>query len=142
MTSAQIARVRESWTLLLPIAATFASDFYRALFVLDPSLQRLFAHSDAVSQQRKLMQTLTVVVASLDDIDALVPALEALARRHVGYGALDAHYDLVGQALIATIAAALGARFDDQTREAWEAVYATLARVMRRAAIASSPRVS
>ena len=135
-TDRQRALVRESWAAVAPIAPTAAALFYARLFELDPTLRRMFGHADMAEQGKKLMQTLAVAVASLDRLDALVPAVEALGRRHVGYGVRDAHYATVGEALLWTLGQGLGAAFTDETRDAWAATYATLAGVMQRAASA------
>ena len=55
------------------------------------------------AQRKILMQTLTVVVKSLDKLDQIVPAVQALGRRHAGYGARETHYATVGDALLWTL---------------------------------------
>ena len=133
LTDRQRALVRETWALVAPIAPTAASLFYTRLFELDPSLRRLFAHADMDEQGKKLMQTLAVAVASLDRLDALVPAVEALGRRHVGYGVRDEHYGTVGAALLWTLEQGLGDALTAEGLEAWAATYGLLAGVMQRA---------
>ena len=54
---------------------------------------------------------------------ALVPALEALGRRHAGYGVEGRHYDTVGGALLDTLAECLGRTFTPKVRDAWAALY-------------------
>ena len=134
LTDRQRALVRETWAAVAPIAPTAAALFYGRLFELDPSLRRLFGSTDLAEQGKKLMQTLSVAVASLDRLDALIPAVEALGRRHVGYGVRDDHYATVAQALLWTLEQGLGPAFTAEAREAWTAVYLTLAGVMQRAA--------
>jgi len=135
MTPDQIARVRASWTLVVPVADTVAARFYERLFALDPTLRPLFVHTDPASQRRKLVQTLAVVVAAIDDLSRLLPAVEALGRRHTAYGVTDAHYATVGEALLWTLERGLGDTFDDATRGAWAAAYGLLATAMQRAAV-------
>ena len=135
LTPDQIDRVRASWSLVVPVAETVAARFYQRLFEVDPSLRALFGHTDPASQQRKLVQTLAVVVAGVDDLDRLLPAVEALGRRHAGYGVSASHYDTVGDALVWTLARGLGDAFDADTRAAWTAAYALLAQAMKEAMI-------
>lgn len=59
----------------------------------------------------KVMQTVDVAVKGLADLDKLVPVLQGLGKQHVPYGVLPAHYEVVGQALIATLTAGLGAEW-------------------------------
>ncbi len=134
MTPDQIALVRATWQQVVPIADTAARLFYERLFEIEPGLRPLFAHSDMAQQRQKLMQTLAVAVAALDRLETLRPALEALGRRHVGYGVEDHHYALVGAALLRTLEQGLGDGYTSAVQEAWSTAYATLAAIMREAA--------
>ncbi len=96
-------------------------------------LQALF-RGDRHAQGAKLMQALSLVVDSLPQHQSLLPALQALGRRHVHYGVKAAHYDTVGAALLWTLEQELGADFTPATRTAWTEVYTTLATIMREAA--------
>jgi hemoglobin-like flavoprotein len=125
--------VQESWTLVEPIAETAAALFYGRLFELDPSLRPMF-RGDMREQEKKLMQTLTVVVRGLDRLDQLVPAVEALGRRHAGYGVRDEHYGTVAAALLWTLGEGLGDAFTPAVKAAWTEAYTLLATVMQRAA--------
>ena len=69
-------------------------------------------------------------VAGLRDLDALVPVLRELGKKHVGYGVLEAHYDVVGDALMKTLEQGLGDAFAPEARRAWEAVYAVVKATM------------
>lgn len=134
--------VQDSWTQVEPIADVAATLFYDRLFTLDPALRPLFPATDLGEQKKKLMQTLTVAVRSLDRLDQLVPALETLGRRHAGYGVEDAHYDTVGQALLWTLEQGLGAAFTPAVRDAWAETYALVASVMQRAAHEVTPEAA
>ena len=76
------------------------------------------------------MQMLAVAVANLDRLGEVRPALAALAMRHVDYGAIPAHYPIVGQALIDTLDRGLGDDFTPEVRDAWGEVYDKLASIM------------
>ena len=70
-----------------------------------------------------VVMTVNTAVNGLSDLDALVPVLQGLGKCHVAYGVLPPHYGVVGQALIATLGAALGDAFTDDVKTAWLAVY-------------------
>ena len=107
--------------------------FYDRLFAIAPETRPLFKGS-IEAQARKLMDTLAQAIASLRDTPTLITTLEALAKRHVGYGVKDEHYDKVGDALLWTLERGLGAAFTPHAREAWTPLYGTVATVMRAAA--------
>ncbi|CAN5766391.1 hypothetical protein BH11GEM2_BH11GEM2_10810 [soil metagenome] len=120
--------------MVLPIADQAATLFYGRLFELDPSLRSLFTSTDMAEQRKKLMQMITVAVRGLDHLDQIVPAVQALGRRHGGYGVTDSHYDTVGAALLWTLEQGLGDAYTPAVHEAWATTYGTLASVMKSAA--------
>jgi hemoglobin-like flavoprotein len=130
MTPTKIELIRTSWGLVEPIADLAATLFYDRLFEMDPAVRRLFRRTDMAAQRKNLMQTLTVVVKGIDRLDDLVPAVQALGRRHAGYGVRPGHYDIVGAALLWTLEQGLGAAFTPDVRDAWAEAYGTLATVM------------
>jgi hemoglobin-like flavoprotein len=134
MTPTEILLIRDSWTAVEPIADNAATLFYGRLFELDPAIERLFRRTDMAGQRKILMQTLSVVVKSLDKLDQIVPAVQALGRRHAGYGVREAHYATVGEALLWTLGEGLGDGFTPDVRAAWTTAYGTLATVMIEAA--------
>ncbi len=126
--------VQQTWVQVVPIADQAAELFYGRLFELDPELKPLFKSTDMKEQGRKLTQMLAAAVKGLENLDQLVPAVENLGRRHVGYGVKDAHYDTVGAALLWTLEKGLGDGFTPEVREAWAKTYTVLATVMKNAA--------
>jgi len=130
MTPTQQELIRSTWAQVTPIADTAASLFYERLFELDPALRRLFSRTDMASQRKNLVQTLTVVVKSIDKLETLIPAVEALGRRHAGYGVRPKHYATVGQALLDTLQTGLGDVFTRDARDAWGEAYELLAGLM------------
>jgi hemoglobin-like flavoprotein len=85
-------------------------------------------------QRKKLMHMLTLAVKGLNRLEQLVPVVEDLGRRHVGYGVEDRHYETVGEALLWTLEKGLGPAFTPETKEAWVTVYGLLATTMKAAA--------
>ncbi len=131
LTPEQKQLVRSTWALVKPIQEDAARLFYGRLFEIDPSTKPLFASTDMAKQGKKLMQTINVAVAGLERLDAILPAVEALGRRHVGYGVREEHYESVGAALLWTLEQGLGEEFTPEVEEAWAETYWTLATVMK-----------
>ncbi len=129
ITAKQKHLVQSSFHEVVPISDMAATIFYDTLFNLDPSLKPLFK-DDIKSQGRKLMTMLGAAVAGLDNLDTLIPIVHNLGKRHVGYGVKPEHYETVGMALLITLERGLGELWNEELKEAWVAVYNTLADVM------------
>lgn len=133
MTPEQIKLVQTSWAQVTPIAEQAAELFYNRLFTLDPDLRSLFK-SDMREQGRKLMRMLGTIVNGLDNLEALVPTVQDLGRRHAGYGVTDQHYRTVAEALLWTLGQGLGDAFSENVENAWVTAYTILADTMTAAA--------
>jgi hemoglobin-like flavoprotein len=130
VTPEQKVLVQESFAQVVPIADIAAELFYGRLFEVDPSLRTLF-HGDMREQGRKLMQMLAVAVRGLDRLEMIVPAVQALGRRHAAYGVTEAHFATVGAALLWTLEHGLGSAFTPEVADAWASVYDVLATTMQ-----------
>lgn len=133
MTPEQITLVKTTWSQVVPIKDKAAELFYAKLFELDPAVKPLFK-TGTVEQGKKLMMSINTVVNSLDKIEAMVPIIQDMGRRHVGYGVKPQHYDTVGEALLWTLDTGLGPAFTPEVKEAWASAYTLLATVMKEAA--------
>ncbi|WP_448214263.1 methyl-accepting chemotaxis protein [Colwellia sp. MEBiC06753] len=133
MTPKQISTIRESWAKVKPIAPQAAQIFYDTLFELDPKLKPLFKE-DITAQGKKLMAMLDTAISLLDKPEKLKPALENLGKNHVKYGVKPADYDVVGEALISTLAKGLDKAFTATVKKAWTSMYQTVATTMVNAA--------
>jgi hemoglobin-like flavoprotein len=136
MNSEAVTLIQSSWAKVIPIRAHAAELFYARLFELDPSLKALFK-IDLAEQGEKLTSMITVVVGGLSKLEAIVPAVQALGKRHQTYGVKDAHYDTVGEALLWTLERGLGDGFTPDVKTAWASAYGLLATTMKTAATAS-----
>eukprot|EP00930_Biecheleria_cincta_P100226 TRINITY_DN91856_c0_g1_i1.p1 TRINITY_DN91856_c0_g1~~TRINITY_DN91856_c0_g1_i1.p1 ORF type:complete len:174 (+),score=36.63 TRINITY_DN91856_c0_g1_i1:94-615(+) len=76
----------------------------------------------------KVVETLAAAISMLKDLPALVPVLQGLGLRHVGYGVQPAHYDVVGGAIIASLATALGDKFTEPVKNAYLKVWGIVAK--------------
>jgi nitric oxide dioxygenase len=129
MTPEQIKAIQESFAKVVPISEQAAALFYGRLFEIAPSVKPLF-RGDMTEQGRKLMATLAVVVNGLTNLESILPAASALAKRHVGYGVKPIHYPIVGEALLWTLQRGLGADWTPELAEAWTDAYGVLSDYM------------
>ena len=129
MTPDQIKAIQESFSKVAPISEQAAAMFYGRLFEIAPSVKPLFK-GDMTEQGRKLMATLAVVVNGLTNLETILPAASALAKRHVGYGVKPIHYPIVGEALLWALERALGADWTPELETAWGDAYDELSDYM------------
>jgi nitric oxide dioxygenase len=129
MTPDQVKLVQQSFAKVAPISETAAVLFYDRLFEIAPQVKAMFP-ADLTEQRKKLMATLAVVVNGLGNLESILPAASALARRHVSYGARAEHYPVVGAALLWTLEKGLGDAWTPETAAAWTAAYGALSGFM------------
>lgn len=129
LTSKQIQLVIESFGMVAPIADQAAAMFYERLWEIAPETRRLFKATNMQQQGEKLMQMIGIAVGALNNLEAIVPAVQDLGRRHIAYGVSAAHYQPVGAALLWTLEQGLGEAFTPEVKEAWTTVYGILVSV-------------
>jgi hemoglobin-like flavoprotein len=129
MTPTQVSLVQESFAKVAPISETAAVIFYDRLFEVAPSVRAMFP-ADMTEQRKKLMMMLAAVVGGLGNLESILPAASALAKRHVSYGAKPEHYPIVGGALLYTLEKGLGEVWTPELADAWTAAYGTLSGYM------------
>ena len=98
MTSEQVKAIQDSFAKVAAISEQAAEIFYGRLFEIAPAVEPLF-RGDMKEQGKKLMAMLTVVINGLSNLETVLPAASALAKRHVGYGVKATDYAPVGEAL-------------------------------------------
>jgi len=129
MTPEQVKLVQDSFAKVAPISEKAAELFYGRLFEVAPQVRAMFP-DDMTEQRKKLMATLAIVVNGLNNLDAILPAASALAKRHVTYGAEAAHYPVVGQTLLWTLEQGLGPSWTPDVAAAWTGAYTALSEFM------------
>ncbi|MEQ8673541.1 MAG: globin family protein [Aggregatilineales bacterium] len=129
LTDTQKQLVTESFGKVESIAEQAAGLFYNRLWEIAPETKALFSDTNMRQQGIKLMQTLKVAVGALNDLDALVPVVYNLGKRHINYGVTKEHYAIVGEALLWTLGQGLGEAFTPEVEEAWTEVYGVVASV-------------
>jgi hemoglobin-like flavoprotein len=129
MNPSQVKLVQESFAKVAPISEQAAVIFYDRLFEVAPAVKAMFP-ADMTEQRKKLMGMLAAVVNGLTNLESILPAASALAKRHVGYGAKPEHYPVVGGALLWTLEKGLGEAWTPAVAAAWTAAYGTLSTFM------------
>jgi nitric oxide dioxygenase len=128
ITDKQIFLVKNSWCCSTN-AEKAGKLFYGRLFEVAPGMRHHF-HDDIKFQARKLFNMVHLIVTRLHKLDEMMDELKSLAHRHNRYGAEPAHYQVVGECLLWTLEKVIGDKWNDETREAWAALYGELADAM------------
>jgi hemoglobin-like flavoprotein len=136
MTPEQIALVRTSMAALGD-GDDVVRRFYDRLFELAPETRSLFP-DDLEALRSSFLATLTELVASLDELPDFALQTRALGARHRGYGAQAAHFAVVRDALLETLADSLGDDFTEEHAAAWGQAYDLVAEVMQQGASAAT----
>ena len=129
ITAAQIELVQSTFAHVLPIAEVAGLLFYERIFTLAPEARALFG-DDIALQAIRTMGAIKTAVDGLDDLEQVAPFLIRLGARHVRYGVVPEHFELVGAALLWTLEQGLGVLFTTEVREAWIAAYAIITAAM------------
>ncbi|HEY8615692.1 globin family protein [Phenylobacterium sp.] len=138
MTPDQIQLVRATFAEVAPIRAQAARLFYARLFEVAPDVRPMFK-ADLAAQGAKLMAAIAFVVGALDQPEVVGPQVEALGRRHGGYGVQAIHYKAVGDTLIWMLETSLGEILTPPAKRAWLAAYDLLSSAMIAAASEPEP---
>ena len=136
MTPEQIDLVERTLAQARPGLDDMAIDFYARLFRAEPQLATLFT-SDPAAQRDKFVAELEAIVATIHRHPIFLEAAQDLGVRHRGYGVQAPHYGMVGAALLAALAEALGDTWTDEVQEAWRLAYNLAAEAMMDAATRS-----
>ncbi|WP_214102770.1 globin domain-containing protein [Acrocarpospora catenulata] len=121
--------VKESFSLIEPVADKAAAYFYGRLFAENPHLRGMFPPAMDVQRDR-LFGALTRIVWMLDSPDTLGGYLGQLGRDHRKYGVVAEHYTAVGNALLATIRRFAAEVWNSEIEAAWVAAYTAAADIM------------
>ncbi len=125
--------LESSFKLLAPQADRLAERFYENLFEVAPGVRPMFP-DDIAGQRKALIASLGAIVGNLRTPEKMVEYLNGLALRHVDYGAAEAHYDVVGEVLLKTMAEIAGDLWSDELERAWGAAYGAIKQTMIAAA--------
>lgn len=130
LTAKEIALIKKSWISIQKIDPLIIADvFYTRLFYENPELRKLFSQ-DMEAQYKKLIDMLNTIITRLEKLDELKGDIVQMAKRHVNYGVMPEHYNMVGKALLWTLQKTLGAGWNAELRAAWVNCYAVLSGTM------------
>lgn len=100
-----IATVKATIPLLLETGPKLTAHFYDRMFTHNPELKDIFNMSNQRNgdQREALFNAIAAYASNLDNLAALLPAVEKIAQKHTSFQIRPAQYDIVGHHLLATL---------------------------------------
>ena len=111
--------LESSFALLAPRGEELVELFYDRLFETAPAVRELFPE-DMADQRKALLGALGALISNLRKPEELKGFLEELGAKHVGFGAVEGHYDVVAKVLVEVMAELAGDElWTDELQTAW-----------------------
>lgn len=126
-----IAIVKSTAPALRQHGVAITTRMYERLFV-DPEIKAMFdqAAQKSGEQPKRLAGAILAFAENVDRLEALAPAIERMATRHVETNVKPEHYPTVANALLPAIKDILGDAVDETVLSAWGEAYWFLADVL------------
>ncbi|WP_294658677.1 globin domain-containing protein [uncultured Fusobacterium sp.] len=103
--------------------------FYKNMLGENPDIRAMFdaeKQKDG-SQPKALAMTVLAAAQNIDKLEVLAPAVNKIAKTHVGLNVKPEHYPIVGKYLLGAIKEVLGDAATDEIINAWAEAYGVIA---------------
>lgn len=106
----------------------FYGNFFKKEF---PAVRDLYpADADMPALAVKLIATLNYAITNLDNLDDLVPALQALATQHIGFCVYSNYFPPVVSGVQWVVKTVLGDAYTQEVKDSWDEILAVVGAVM------------
>lgn len=131
LTKQEIKIIKDSIPFLREHGKTLAAKFYKNMFTNNPEVQKFFNMDNQTSgkQPEALSQSILAAANSIDNLEAILPAVKKIGEVHCRVGIKPEHYPIVGKNLLLTLQSMLGEKADDTFMTAWEKAYKEISAV-------------
>jgi len=121
--------VKSTAPVIAEAGPAVTAHFYDRMFSHNPELKEIFnlAHQKSGRQPEALFNAVSAYAANIDNLAALLPAVEKIAQKHTSFSITPEQYDIVGTHLLATIDELLSP--GQAVLDAWAEAYGVLAGV-------------
>lgn len=132
MTKNQVQLIKATVPVLEQHGTTITTVFYDNLLKAHPELNNVFNTANQANshQSRSLAGALYAYASHIDDLGALIPAVELICHKHASLYIRPQQYKIVGKYLLEAMAQVLGAALTPEIHAAWAAAYWQLADIM------------
>ncbi|WP_297207761.1 NO-inducible flavohemoprotein [uncultured Pluralibacter sp.] len=124
-----IATVKATIPLLLQTGPKLTAHFYDRMFKYNPELKEIFNMSNQRNgdQREALFNAIAAYASNIENLPALLPAVEKIAQKHTSFQIKPEQYNIVGTHLLATLDEMLSP--GEEVLTAWGKAYGVLADV-------------
>lgn len=105
--------------------------FYKNMFANNPEVKPLFNmdKQESGEQPKALAMSILASAQNIDNLPAIMPVVNKIAKIHCNVNVKPEHYPIVGKNLLIAIKEVLGDAATDEIIEAWGKTYEVLAEV-------------
>lgn len=127
--SQTIATVKSTIPLLAATGPKLTAHFYDRMFAHNPELKDIFNMSNQRNgdQRQALFDAICAYAANIENLAALLPAVERIAQKHTSFNIQPEQYQIVGGHLLATLDEMFSP--GQEVLDAWGKAYGVLANV-------------
>ncbi|HAT1622788.1 TPA: NO-inducible flavohemoprotein [Raoultella planticola] len=124
-----IATVKATIPLLVETGPKLTAHFYDRMFAHNPELKEIFNMSNQRNgdQREALFNAIAAYASNIDNLPALLPAVEKIAQKHTSFQIKPEQYNIVGGHLLATLDEMFSP--GQEVLDAWGKAYGVLANV-------------
>lgn len=124
-----IATVKSTIPLLVETGPKLTAHFYDRMFQHNPELKEIFNMSNQRNgdQREALFNAIAAYASNIENLPALLPAVEKIAQKHTSFQIKPEQYNIVGEHLLATLDEMFSPGQD--VLDAWGKAYGVLAGV-------------
>ncbi len=124
-----IATVKATLPLLAATGPKLTAHFYDRMFAHNPELKAIFNMSNQRNgdQREALFNAIAAYASNIDNLTALLPAVEKIAQKHTSFQIQPEQYNIVGAHLLATLDEMFSP--GQEVLDAWGKAYGVLADV-------------
>ena len=105
--------------------------FYNRMFESNPEIKAMFNMDKQASgeQPKALAMAVLAAAQNIDNLEAILPAVEKMCRAHVNSSVKAEHYPIIGENLLAAIKEVLGDAATEEVLTAWAKAYEVIAEI-------------
>ena len=105
--------------------------FYKRMFENNPEVKSMFnmERQESKEQPKALAMAILAAAQNIDNLEAILPAVQKMCKAHGNANVKPEHYPIVGENLLAAIKEVLGDAATEEVLNAWAEAYEVIAKV-------------